>query len=259
MSIRWIVLTFIGLCVLGGLVAGVFAHSIEAALTMRAGNRMNAVVSPQMPPAPVATTMPTPTLKGMNMLAHDTFQRADQLFWGMASDGREWDGDANRANVFSIVGRTGLIAQGQGVFSALLGPASTNVEVRVSGSVDRFNANQVNIGAVLRWTDNNNWYKALIDGATLRILKRVNGTTSQIGTIPFPAQAGSFYTLLFRAVGAMLFAKVWPSDGAEPNGWMLTVPDVSLTSGFGGIRVAIQNGVIVKVTSFLETTVGNMN
>jgi hypothetical protein len=39
---------------------------------------------------------------------------------------------------------------------------------------------------------------------------------------------------------------------------MLTVMDTSLSSGFGGIRVLVQKGNIVRVTSFLETTTANM-
>jgi hypothetical protein len=52
----------------------------------------------------------------------------------------------------------------------------------------------------------------------------------------------------------MLFAKVWPTAAAEPPGWMITVSDLSLAAGQGGIRVVAQNDTVINVTSFLETT-----
>jgi hypothetical protein len=135
----------------------------------------------------------------------------------------------------------------------------TNAEVVFSGIVNQFaQGATVNVGAVLRWTDANNWYKALIDGSTLNILRRVNGKTTSLGSSPFSAHGGTSYTLRFRAVGASLFVKAWPSNRPEPNGWMLTVMDTALSKGFGGMRFLMQNGVVIKVTSFRETTVTEM-
>ena len=48
-----------------------------------------------------------------------------------------------------------------------------------------------NFGDVLRWTDNNDWYKAYIDGQNLVIQKKVAGTASILATLPFAAVAGT--------------------------------------------------------------------
>jgi hypothetical protein len=111
---------------------------------------------------------------------------------------------------------------------------------------------------VLRWTDANNWYKALIDGSKVQILRHIKGKTTTLCSVPFSAQGGTSYTLRFRAVGAALLIKAWQSNQPEPNGWMLTVMDTALSKGFGGLRFLMQNGVIIKVTSFRETTVTGM-
>ena len=195
---------------------------------------------------------------GVNVLAKDTYQRAAQTFWGTASDGRLWQGDANSVEVFSIKGGVGQIDHGQGAFNAVLGPVSANAEVIFTSTVNHFTTNgKVNTGAALRWVDGNNWYKALIDGAHLQLLSRINGTTKSLATMPFPAQDGVSYTLHFRVVGANLFAKAWPANQPEPTTWMVTVTDTALTQGMGGIRVLLQNASVIRVTSFLETTVGS--
>jgi hypothetical protein len=189
------------------------------------------------------------------MLAHDTFQRADQSLWGTAMDGRGWEGDANTAAIFSISGGMGQVAHGQGTFNAILGPTSANTDILVSITTSRFGAGQVNMGAVLRWQDTNNWYKALIDGTHLSVIKHINGVGQQLVAVPFHAQGGVSYTLRFRVIGATLFAKVWPTLTPEPTAWMIITSDTSLASGQGGIRIVVQNDVVVRVSAFLETAV----
>jgi hypothetical protein len=261
MNIRWIGITFIGICILGGLIAGLFSRSIEAALTPPLSIRTNQA-APTSSAAPVGTTKPsmpfTPTTNGVTILAQDTFQRANRVFWGTASDGRQWSGDANSIEVFSIAGGTGQVDHAQGAFNAILGPANTNVEVVCSGVVNQFAQGKVNMGAVLRWTDGNNWYKALIDGTKLQLFKRVNGKITLLGSAPFSAQGGTSYTLRFRAVGASLFAKAWQSNQPEPGGWTLTAMDGALSTGSGGLRFLMQSGAVIKVTSFRETTVNGL-
>src|SRR5216683_3461586 len=266
MKLRWIVFTFIVICMLMGLLAGFFSRSLEAALTvpLRIGtSRPTSTPSKIGPGGPVGTTKPTmpstPTAGAVTILAQDTFKRANQVFWGTSSDGRQWIGDANSIEVFSIVSVTGQIDHAQGTFNAILGPAMTNDEVVFSGTVNQFaQGATVNMGAVLRWTDANNWYKALIDGSKVQIVRHINGKTTSLGSVPFSAQGGPSYTLRFRAVGAALFIKAWQSNQPEPNGWMLTVMDTALSKGFGGLRFLMQNGVVIKVTSFRETTVTGM-
>lgn len=261
MNTRWIGITFIGACIIVGLITGLFSRSIEAALTLPLSVRLSQVMatSTKMTPVlPIGTAQPTmPSTQatgGVSNLAQDTFKRANQVFWGTATDGRQWTGDANSIEVFSIVGNAGQIDHAQGTFNAILGSVTTNAEVIFSGTVNQFaTGGAVNMGAVLRWTDDNNWYKALIDGSNLQILRRVNGKTTSLGSVPFRAQAGISYTLRFRAVGAALFVKAWQSNQPEPNAWMLTVMDTMLSKGSGGLRFLVQNGSAIKVTSFQET------
>ncbi len=198
-------------------------------------------------PTPTGTPTPgTPTTLGQ-----DTFQRANQALWGKASDGQTWNGDANTQSVFSISGNTGHVSNTSTSYSAVLGTSATDAEVFVNGSMSNFTNN--NFGALLRWTDNNNWYKAYIDGKNLVLQKKVNGTTTTIKTIPFAAQSVASYTIDFRIVGSTLSANVWPSGSTEPTGRMATVNDTSLTSGYCGMRFLAQ-GATTTITSFLAQT-----
>jgi serine/threonine protein kinase len=189
-----------------------------------------------------------------NILAQDTFQRGDQLFWGIASDSSQWEGDANTARAFSIANATGRIANAQGTFNALLGPVSSDTEIIASVSINAF-ANGVNCGLVLRWFNDDNWYKALLDGQHLSILRRINGQTDTLKTISFPMQAKRFYKLRFRTIGAVLLAKTWPSsDKVEPPHWQITASDTALMSGRAGLRVVIQPTTTITITSFTAVT-----
>ncbi|HZU66151.1 MAG TPA: hypothetical protein VFA09_02635 [Ktedonobacteraceae bacterium] len=261
MTTRNIAYTLLALCLLCGLIAGIFSHPIEAALTLPQMNAALPTPAATQAPGAIPTTpiAPSPAANAPNTLARDTFQRPDQLFWGKASDGQLWTGDANGSDTFSIVRNAGQVNGQPGVYNAILGPASTNAEVLFTASVNHFNPATVNIGAVLRWKDGNNWYKAFINGTELVILKRIAGTTTRLGSVPFSAVDALSYTLRFRAIGATLFAKAWPANTPEPASWMLTVTDTNrlLLSGSAGLRAAVEAGTVVKVTSFLETSVAD--
>lgn len=262
MNTRLFVFTLLGICLLAGLVAGIFSRSIETALSMPRINTIQTATPTSIPAKPTLTPVsrtPSPAANKTDILAQDTFQRPDQAFWGTASNGRTWAGDASSVNAFSIVGKAGQLAGLPGIYNAILGPATMNAEIIFSASVNHFIPASVNIGAVLRWKDSNNWYKAFINGTELVILKRINGTTTRLSFVPFNALDAASYTLRFRAIGATLFAKAWPSNQPEPGGWMLTVTDTStlLLSGSGGLRLAVQTDTVVRVTSFLETSVSD--
>ena len=195
---------------------------------------------PPPPPPPPGTT-----------LSQDTFQRANQSLWGTASDGHTWAGEANSNSIFSINNNAGQVASGTGPHSAVLGPVTSNAEVLFTGSVNNFTG--ANVGAVLRFTDTNNWYKAYLDGTTLVVQKKVGGTNTIIGTASFAATSGTSYSLRFRVVGTSLFAKAWASNTTEPTGWTVTGTDSSLSSGSCGLRAQLASGVVVTYTSFLAT------
>ena len=252
MNIRLLGITLLVLLMIGGLVAGTFAQAIERVLTIP----MHQHMGQKIPIAAKTTSVITTPSTGVaaNILAQDMFQRANQPLWGTATDTRMWDGDANNANdqnIFSITNKMGQIANGHGAFNALLGQATSQAEVLMNGSINHFNAGAVNLGVVLRWQDTNNWYKMMIDGTNIVLLKRINGKSTILATAPFAAKGGRMYALRFRVVGATLFAKVWSSTLAEPANWMITVTDTDLSSGQMGIRVLLQQNSIVQITSFI--------
>jgi len=268
MMTRILATLLLSLLLIGGIIAAFYIHSIESAL-MPEQMRMElqSISASSMPMAhktvtaqQTAVTIPTATATTMpadaTVLARDTFQRANQVLWGTASNGQSWQGDANQAPAFSIVNSMGQIAgnqvQGVQTYNALLGTTHSNVGVVASSIVNQF-GNGVNFGVVLRWTDSNNWYKALIDGTNLTIIKHVNGVTTQLGFVRFPATGGTSYTLHFQAIGATLYASAWPSSQTAPAQWMLVVSDTSLTTGLGGVRVVELPGTVIQVSSFLET------
>ncbi|GCE13580.1 virginiamycin B lyase family protein [Tengunoibacter tsumagoiensis] len=219
--------------------------------------------SPTVPVTPTATSSatstPTPTPVGTptswSPLASDTFQRANQALWGTASDGHSWGGDANSQTFFSIAGNTGLVSNtGSTSYSAVLGASATDTDVTLTGSLSAFTGG--NFGAVLRWTDGNNWYKAYIDGSSLIIQKKVGGITTILGSTPFTATGGTSYSIHFRATGSTLSANVWPSSSSEPSGWMVSANDSSLSSGYAGLRVLTQ-GNTLTVSSFTANIPGS--
>ena len=205
-------------------------------------------------PSPTDSPSPSPSPTGGTVLAQDTFGRANQALWGTASDGQTWGGDANTQSVFSISANAGIVSSRYGVYNAVLGPAASDAEVLFSGSMSAFNYS--NLGAVLRWTDANNWYKAMIDGRSLALQKGVHGSFSTLQTVPFAASGGVSYTIRFRVAGSTLSAKVWPTGTSEPSNWMITASDTTLTSGFCGLRPLLQSGDTVSITSFLADVPG---
>jgi virginiamycin B lyase len=203
--------------------------------------------SPSPSPSP-SSSSPSPSPTSGTTLAADTFHRANQALWGVASDGHAWGGDASSKGVFSISGDAGLVSDtGGSSYNAVLGPAATDAEVYATGSVSSFSSS--NFGDVLRWTNGNNWYKAYLTGTKLVLQKKVAGVTTTLGTVSFAAAAVTSYTIHFRVAGSTLTANAWPASGPEPSGWMITATDSSLASGYCGMRFLTQTGT-ATVTAF---------
>lgn len=119
-----------------------------------------------------------PTATGY--LGQDTFRRSDQVFWGRASDGTAWAGDANTARAFAVSGGVGTISGGEGFFTAVLGPASEGEAALVSASISRFNGGRDNVGADCSWSDGNSSDPSLSSGyGGLRVLLE-RGTTVRV-------------------------------------------------------------------------------
>lgn len=263
----------LGLILLLDLITARFSAQVQSALTLpRAEFNTGAVQLPAM--KPVATTRASATSKTATassststpvattttaqlpatMLAQDTFQRPDQQFWGVASDGENWAGDAAKTPAFAIVNHTGRVTgTGSAIYDSVLGKQVADSEVLFSGSVSHFAA--ANMGALLRWTDSNNLYKVFIDGTNLTAIKKVNGAISTLQSVPFAAKDGVSYSLRARVVGSTIMARVWQTGQAEPPNWMLIVTDTSLASGFDGLRLIPQTGITITITSFAELKV----
>ena len=103
-------------------------------------------------------------------LAQDNFQRPDHALWGKASDSLIWGGDANTSSAFSIVNSSGQVSNGSGVYNAVLGSTATDADVLFTGSMSSYT--NTDLGAVLRWSDSKNLYRAYMNGTTLTIQKR---------------------------------------------------------------------------------------
>lgn len=183
-------------------------------------------------------------------LAKDDFNRPDQTFWGKASDGQTWGTDANTSNTFAIKNKTGQITDNNDNDTGTLGPVATNVDVLATGSLNSF-SNQSEIGPTLRFTDNQNFYKAVINGDILKIVSKVKGTSTDLVTVNFAATAGTLYSIRFRASGTSLMAKVWPAASTEPAGWMLSVTDNNFNSGYCGVRLVFNANATATFTSFV--------
>ena len=181
-------------------------------------------------------------------MAQDTFTRANQAYWGKASDGLTWGGDANSQSPFSIKNNVGQIANGSGPYNALLGPTATDAEVLFTSSISSFSNN--NLGAVLRWQDSNDWYKAYINGTQLVVQKRVGGTTTTLSQVNFTAAVNTLYDLRFEVVGTTLYAKAWAAASTEPSTWAITTMDSSLASGQCGLRLQVLSATSASITSF---------
>jgi hypothetical protein len=249
---RWIAMAVLVVLLLSGASAGLFWPQVVAALTLPQETHKG-TVPPAAMHSPAATAVPSlvATAVPWTTLAGDTFHREEQRFWGKATDGQLWGGDANSIPVFSLRSSTGQITNGPGAYDALLGPRASNAEIVFSGSISRFD--QSSFGAVLHWNDAENWYKASLDGTDLILSKKVAGVSTRLAISPFAASAGTSYTLRFRVEGTALFAKVWTTGTPEPPSWLMMTHDSSLQSGFGGLRFVIRRGVTVNISAFSES------
>ncbi len=231
-------------------ITALYFPQIQSALSL------NVPGSSQHPGA--ITPILTPMVTGANqeaVLASDTFQRANQLYWGTSTDGQPWQGNANSARNFAISQNAGIIsATTKPIFcDAILGPVAANVEITFSASLSHYGPST--LGAVLRWSNPNNLYKVYLDGQNLVLLRAMDGMVTPLQMIPFPARDGASYTFRFRASGSRLSAMVWPSDQPAPASWQISLSDNALSTGRAGIRVLAQNGVQARITSFMEVQV----
>jgi len=198
------------------------------------------------PPSPPP---PPPDLAPVT-LARDNFQRPDQPLWGRASDGQLWGFDANSSANFAIVSHAGKITDAsKNTDTGLIGPSVANSEALTTTSIDSFTDGS-EIGPTLRFQNNANFYKAVINGSILKIVVKANGSSTDLVTVSFAATAGTSYAVRFRAQGTTLSAKAWPAASAEPNGWMVSTTDNTFGSGMCGVRVIFETNATASFSSF---------
>ncbi|WP_069804002.1 hypothetical protein [Thermogemmatispora onikobensis] len=257
-------LLFTGLLLITVLYSWILLPPIEAALrlsppgsnaqTRQSASQAQPAGKTATPPAASsgsqATASPTALPADLSLLAADTFHRPDQRGWGTASDGHPWQGDARLSSIFAVSHQEGQLSNGQGAYNAILGPTFSDGEVFFTGAINRFQ--QANLGAVLRWMDTNNWYKAYIDGRQLVLLKSSGGMQTRLASVPFSAQANRFYSLRFRIQGDRLQARAWLAGTPEPSQWQVSARDSTFQSGFGGLRLVLAQGSAISISTFQE-------
>ena len=186
------------------------------------------------------------------IIAQDSFLRANSTYWGTATDGQTWRGDANNNSIYSISNYTGQLTSNSSVrsyYSAVLGPVMRDAQVLLTGRINNY-SKAPDLGAVIRWQDGNNFYKAYIDGSSLVIMIDVNGTKITPAATSFAAQAGIAYSLRFQVIGYTLSAKVWKAASPEPTNWMISTSNNTFSSGYCGLRDTLEQGTVVNYTSF---------
>ena len=246
-----------GLCAVGIIAGGGIVWEVVSHASSSTGGPTHSQTPPAKKTAAASsTTQTTPVIPGL--LEQDTFHRQNQLLWGIASDGNPWEGDASTSNDFSIFNRTGQIhrtANGHSLYTAKLGTAHADIEVKVTAMLDSFTNSH--IAAMVRYRDDNHYYKVILDGNSLHFLKRIDpqhGPT--IGqSLAYSAQPQTLYTIRFRVSGTTLQAKAWQANAAEPANWMITANDNDPTyqNGNGGLRPQLDQNVTLNVSMFQIT------
>lgn len=186
--------------------------------------------------------------------------------WNPSSGGDTWTAQA-ATSTFSYNSST---SQGQITGSNAANLATLNGEV--SGSQKSWydslatanfqrTSSSDTTGIILRFTNANNYYRAVLGPNGLVISKVVNGTATQLaGPFAF-SDSGSKFTIKFLAQGFglngsvnNLAAKVWLVGQGEPSSYQVTASDGSLASvGLVGVYLkGNSNSTTQSVDSFLS-------
>lgn len=177
----------------------------------------------------------------------DTFTRTVSDGWGSSDSGLAWTNVGGANSNYSVNGTQGVHS-----VSALATDYSTILPVNLAdidfkGSVS---LNFLPTGASVfasfraRYTDASNFYRARIEIATtgvmvLQLMKDVAGVITSIGAsanLTGTYAANDTINVRFQLNGTTIRAKAWKSTSLEPNDWMATVTDASLSAA-GSISV----------------------
>lgn len=229
-------------------------------------SQIQAALSPNAPARGQSAAIGVPTLNpvGVNsvnsggiILASDTFQRANQTYWGVASDGSPWQADAGSERNFVIENHAGIVYPlAQPIYcTAVLGPVVADADLTFSAALSSYSNGASSLGAVLRWSGPGDFYTLYLDGQDLVLAREMDSMSTPLQMIPFPARDGAAYTFRLRAVGTQLFAMVWPTGQPAPANWQIALTDSALSTGRAGIRVLVRHGTQATITSFMEVKV----
>lgn len=76
-----------------------------------------------------------------------------------------------------------------------------------------------------------NGYITLTTSTELRIAKFVGGVYTQLGAAPVTVDSSTWYWIRFRVKGTSIAASLWADGQSEPDEWMVSTTDQSVTGG----------------------------
>lgn len=175
----------------------------------------------------------------------DTFTRTTPTGWGNADSGQAWTGTGGAATDHYTQGSRGVqrMAAVSTALVDLITATGTDHDVRLSVSTDQLaTGGDQYVAVVARATDANNLYMAQLQfstsaGVTLTLRKRVGGTETTLGTWSLGVGAshtalGRFF-LRLQALGSAIRCRAWAAAVPEPQSWLISATDTSLTTGTG--------------------------
>ena len=178
---------------------------------------------------------------------YDTFVRANQPQWGNATDGETWV-QAQGSATPSIISNKGSItgaAGGPNIFRLgvqTLADAETQVRFTVSAVGDI-------IGLTLRDQGLTSFVRLRQTGNQLQLTQQTPaGGFVILATSAFGVLANTPYWAKFRAVGNLLYGKIWADGTNEPANWMASA--ITIVTGAGQVGLAISLGAAGDVAAF---------
>jgi hypothetical protein len=168
-----------------------------------------------------------------NVLAQDTFERANQSGWGTSSDGQEWTPFGSiTAN---IVGNEGVLTNSTGFPGMLIGSKTTDtISIQVRLSQDDINHG---CGVCFRYQDPDNYYFVSLYQSQIYFSAIISGSYHNFVLGGYAASTGSYSQLLVEMSGDHLQAVAWPDHTNQPTDAILDTTDSTFSSGQFGVSV----------------------
>lgn len=183
----------------------------------------------------------------MTILAQDTFIRANQSGFGIASDGiNVWGSPINGAVATAAISSNEGVITGTGgggdsqIILGSLTPTDINMLIRTATN----NTGQLN-GLLWRYTSTSggSGYRCgFFGGTTFNVDKYTTGSRANIGSFSFSYTTNAFYWIrLIHTSSGTLEIRVWQDGSSEPNTFNLTQTETTYASGNFGVSMFIIN------------------